>query len=98
MKKDRDCGCGGNYPVYPAYQPNFPNMMPQGMMMGMPINQMQPMMPNQSFNIPTGNSSSIEQQLANMNSQINSLERRISNLESLVGNPTKYNNSNYQVM
>ena len=88
MKKDRNCGCEGNYPVYPAY----PGMMPQGMM-SMPMNQMQPMMPTQSFDIPTGNSSSIEQQLANMNSQINSLERRISNLESLVGNPTKYNNS-----
>ena len=97
MKKERDCGCGGNYPVYPAYQPNFPGMMPQAMM-GMPINQMQPIMPNQSYGIPTGNSTNIEQQLANMNSQINSLERRISNLESLVGNPTKYNNSNYQVM
>ena len=96
MKKDRNCGCDGNYPIYPAYQPNF-GMMPQGMM-GMPMNQMQPMMNNQNYGIPTGNSSSIEQQLANMNSQINSLERRISNLESLVGNPTKYNNSNYQVM
>lgn len=93
MKKDRNCGCEGNYPVYPTY----PGMIPQ-CMMGMPMNQMQPMMTNQNYGIPTGNSSSIEQQLANMNSQINSLERRISNLESLVGNPTKYNNSNYQVM
>lgn len=97
MKKDRNCGCEGNYPVYPAYQSNFPGMMSQGMM-GMPMNQIQPMMPTQSYGIPMGNSSSIEQQLSNMNSQINSLERRISNLESLVGNPTKYNNSNYQVM
>lgn len=94
MKKDRNCGCEGNYPIYPAY----PGMISQGMM-GMPINMspMQPMMTNQSY-IPTGNSSSIEQQLSNMNSQINSLERRVSNLENLVGNPTKYNNSNYQVM
>lgn len=97
MKKDRNCGCDGNYPIYPTYQPNFGGMMPQGMM-GMPMNQMQPMIPNQTYGIQSGNSNSIEQQLANMNSQINSLERRITNLESLVGNPTKYNNSNYQVM
>lgn len=97
MKKDRNCGCEGNYPVYPAYQPNFGGMMPQGMM-NMPIGQMQPMMPTQTYGIQTGSASSIEQQLSNINSQINSLERRINNLENLVGNPTKYNNSNYQVM
>ena len=97
MKKERNCGCDGNYPIYPAYQPNFGGMMPQGIM-NMPMNQIQPMMPTQPYNIPTGNSSSIEQQLSNMNSQINSLERRINNLENLIGNSTKYNNSNYQVM
>ena len=94
MKKDRNCGGAMPYPVYPAY----PGMMQQGMMpqgmTGFPMNQMQQMMPTQSY----GTSSNIEQQIANMNSQINSLERRISNLESLVGNPTKYNNSNYQIM
>ena len=100
MKKDRNCG--GNYPIYPAYQ--MPNMMP-----GIPMNipngipnmndySMNSMVPynNQSFNQNPNNI--YDQQLSNLSSQINSLERRVSNLESLVGNGNKYNTSNYQML
>lgn len=104
MKKDRNCGGGGMpYPVYPG-------MMNQGMMpmnpgiMPIPNMQMNPMTPN-AFNTnnymtqPEIYNNSLEQQVSNLTSQVNSLERRIISLESLVGSPTsKYNNSNYQVM
>ena len=95
MKKDRNCGGGMPYPIYPSY----PGMM------AMPNMQMNGMMPN-AFNtmpnyMPEMNTvnTSIEQQLSSLTSQVNSLERRIISLETLVGSPTaKYNNSNYQVM
>ena len=104
MKKERNCG--GNampYPVYPTY-PNFGMPMNPGVM-PIPNMSMSNMMPN-TFNTNPDymaqmntSGSSIEQQLANLTNQVNSLERRIISLESLVGSPTsKYNNSNYQIM
>lgn len=108
MKKDRNCG--GNAMPYPIY-PSYPGMMNQGMMpmnpgmmmnQGvMPINPMGQSFSNSPSYMPQTSTStgSIEQQLSNLTSQVNSLERRIISLESLVGSPTsKYNNSNYQVM
>ena len=107
MKKDRNCG--GNitpYPMYPAYPGMMMNqgMMPQGIMPmpNMPMNTMAPNTFNTTPSYMTQmstSSGSIEQQLSNLTNQVNSLERRIMSLESLVGSPTsKYNNSNYQVM
>ena len=102
MKKERNCG--GNaipYPVYPSY-PGM--MMNQGMMpnvLQMPMNTINPnaFSSNQNYMMQPNMSNSIEQQLSNLTSQVNSLERRIISLESLIGSPTsKYNNSNYQVM
>ena len=104
MKKDRNCGGGTPYPIYPSY-PGM--MMNQGIMPMMPV----PNMPmntvaqNTFNNIPdympqsSSYSTSIEQQISSLTSQVNSLERRIISLESLIGSPTsKYNNSTYQVM
>ncbi|MBE6138257.1 MAG: hypothetical protein E7173_00745 [Firmicutes bacterium] len=95
MKKDRNCGGGMPYPIYPAY----PGVMP---IQNMPMNNMMPNMFNTTPNYtPDMNNMSgiIEQQLSNLTNQVNSLERRIMSLESLVGSPnSKYNNSNYQVM
>jgi len=106
MKKDRNCG--GNsmpYPVYPSYPGMMMNqgMIPPGVMPipSIPMNTMAPntFNTNPNYMMQTNTSSSIEQQLSNLTSQVNSLERRIISLESLVGSPTsKYNNSNYQVM
>lgn len=102
MKKERNCG--GNAMPYPVY-PSYPGMMMnQGMMPGalqMPMNTINPNTfgSNQNYMIQPNMSNSIEQQLSNLTSQVNSLERRIISLESLVGSPTsKYNNSNYQIM
>lgn len=93
MKKDRNCGCGGN--MYPTYQQPMMPMQPmiqQPMYGGMPMNQQ--MMPQMGMN------SSLEQQVSNLNSQVTSLERRVRALESLVGssNNSQYNTSNYQMM
>ena len=77
MKKDRNCGM----PSYPVY-PNYPGMMPMqqpGMMPMGPMTQMPSgfnMNPTYVSQSGTSNSS-IEQQLSNLNSQVNSLERRI---------------------
>ena len=107
LKKERNCGCGGNqtpYPVYPAY-----GMMPmqgignqgmpmQGMMnqgIGMPNNIMMPTVPNNNNILMNNDYSS----LAN---QVNNLERRVSRLESMM-NPNnnmtpKYSESNYYMV
>ena len=102
MKKERNCG-GNAYPVYPAYN-NMPimnqvynPMMTQGMtpMMGqgMPNNIM---MPTSMNNTSMGNDYS------SLATQVNSLERRVSRLESMVGSNTnmtpKYNESNYYIV
>lgn len=89
MKKDRNC----MYPTYPIpYMPmnqGMPNMIP-GMMPVIPgANQpgMMPGMPSQSTD------------MTSITNQINALEKRVSNLESLVGgNNTNYNTSTYQMM
>jgi len=95
MKKDRNCGGGMPYPIYPTYQGVMPiQNMPMNNMIPNAFNTMPGYMPE--MNNMSGN---IEQQLSNLTSQVNSLERRIISLEALVGSPTsKYNNSNYQVM
>lgn len=98
MKKDRNCGAVP-YPIYPSYQGM--GMVPQGMMPSMMPSMMQPTqnmaMASTNFqNYQTTSSGTIEQQLTNLNNQVASLEKRISSLESLVGN--KYNSSNFQVM
>lgn len=91
MKKDRNCGC--NYPNYQNFPmqnmmpgiPTMPDMMPYNMNMGMNYGQ------------TNYNSNNIEQQIALLNSQLGSLERRVNNLENIIGN-NKYNNSNYQML
>ena len=96
MKKDRNCNDGMT--PYPIYQPNM--MIPMGPNMIGP-NMMMPSNSSYNYNVPnyqTG-SSTIEQQLNNLNSQINLLEKRVNNLENLIGNySNQYNTSNYQVM
>lgn len=60
-----------------------------------------PAYPNYQGMMPTVEpNNSIEGQLSNLTSQLRSLERRVSNLESLIGNnsSTGYNTSNYQMM
>ena len=85
MKKDRNCGNG--FPVYPNY---IPNMMP-----GVPNMGMMPY--GMDMNYSQGGDYS--QMFSKLNSQISSLERRVSNLENLVGsNSNTYNNSNYQML
>ena len=85
MKKDRNCGCGGNFPVYPnIVQGAVP-------MMGMPMGPM--MAPNINSNV--------EAQIQNLSNQINSLEQRVNSLETLVNKgiySNNYNTSNYQMM
>ena len=101
MKKDRDCNAGMTpYPIYPAYMPGMAMPMMNPNMMGNPAMMAQPNlgMAGRANNYSQG-SSTIEQQLYNLNNQISSLERRVSSLEALVGNTsTQYNTSNYQVM
>lgn len=101
MKKDRNCGCGGNtatpYPVYqPPMMPMMPNTMYQGSIPVMPNMGMQNMpMMNQNYQ-----SSTIDQQLNNLNNQVSNLERRVSNLENMIGSnvSSNYNTSNFQMM
>ena len=110
MKKDRNCGAQMPYPMYPPYQgvnPGYMGMPNQGYMgmpnqgyMGfsgsMPINYNQPMLSGN-----TGNSSNALEQ------QINLLDKRVTNLETLYNNSnsvssysnnSSYNSSNYQMM
>ena len=89
MKKDRNCGMNMPYPTY------IPNMMP-----GIPSMNMMydPNMNYSNFNGVSYNGST-DQQLANLSNQVDSLERRIVNLESLVGNNSStYNTTNYQML
>ncbi len=90
MKKDRNCM--STYPVYPVTQ--MPQMMPIGMVQmpsGSPSGMSNQMNYNQGYQM-----GSADQQLKDMSMQLNILERRVSNLENLVGG--NYNNSNFQMM
>ena len=82
MKKDRDCN-NNIYPVYPMYM--GPGMMNYGMGMNMPMDNFNGM---NNYNMMDNNSFA---------SQLNALEKRISNLEAMVSN-SNYNNSTYQMM
>lgn len=85
MKKDRNCGM--SMPMYPY---PMPNMMP-----GVPQMGGMPYMDNNYNNY----SNYSNNDLSSLKSQISSLERRVSNLESLVGgNNTTYNTTNYQML
>jgi len=71
------------------------NMYPTYPMPYMGVNQMMPYIPMpymDNMNTNPGNSD-----YNNLSNQISSLERRISNLEAIVGN-NNYNNSTYQMM
>lgn len=87
MKTDRNCGA---YPIYPQMVPNFGGVYP---------GQMIPM-PGASMGQMTGTTSTQSQDTSGLVSQINSLEQRVSKLESIIskGNYNNYNASNYQMM
>lgn len=106
MKKERNCNCNMNpYPVYPMYPGMMPQgagqMMPQGINpnMGMYNGIVMPTVPNSTM----GQSmSGAENQISAMNSQIASLERRVSRLEAMTGSSSnispKYSESNYYMV
>lgn len=94
MKKDRDCNYGSPYPIYPAYQ-------------GMPYMQNMPMMGPVPFNFSNQNSmmnssmNTTDQTFNNLQEQINLLDKRVTNLESMINSnnmSNSYSSSNYQMM
>ena len=95
MKKDRNCGVP--YPVYPPYQgiPYMPGMNMPGMgisnMGAMPFNTGL----NQNMNMST------DQTVQNLQEQITLLDKRVTNLETMLNtqnNISQYSSSNYQMM
>lgn len=96
MKKDRNCGVP--YPVYPPYQgiPYMPNMNMQNM--GIPSAV--------PFNVgmsstATTSGSSTDQNIQNLQEQITLLDKRVTNLETMLNsqnNISQYSSSNYQMM
>ena len=111
MKKERNCGCGGNQAPYPVY-PTYPGMVPMnqgtGYPMagqGMPLNQSmmynQVGMPN-NIVMPTSPSSNINNDYNTLANQVNNLERRVSRLESMMNSSNtmtpKYSESNYYMV
>lgn len=90
MKKDRNCGVP--YPIYQPYQgiPYMPNMMgPVPFDTGMP-----------NMNMPTSTSTS-DQSINNLQEQITLLNKRVTNLETMLNsnnNVSQYSSSNYQMM
>lgn len=112
MKKDRNCGCGGNQAPYPVY-PTYPGMMPMNQGMGMPMmNQgVMPIM-NQGAGMPnnimmptvpsTNTMTSMSNDYSTLANQVNNLERRVSRLESMINSSNtmtpKYNDSNYYMV
>lgn len=89
MKKDRNCGVP--YPIYQPYQgmPYMPNMMgPVPFDTGMP-----------NMNMSTSTSS--DQSINNLQEQITLLNKRVTNLETMLNsnnNVSQYSSSNYQMM
>ena len=82
-KENRNCGMGPT--PYPIYQyPMVPNM--QGPMM----------MPNMNSVPMQGNN--FQPDTTSLTNQVNNLEKRVSALESIIGNNANYNNSNFQMM
>ena len=102
MKKDRNCG--GN--MYPTYQMN--GMMPMQGGMPMPYPMPGPMgnFPMIGANNMTSVNPLTQQQIntsdsmiSQLQSQVDSLERRVNRLESMMQSDTKFSNtSNYQMM
>jgi len=88
VNEERNCGTA--YPVYYGGAMPMPGPMPiGGVNMPMPIGT-----PNTYTNVNYDTNS--------LNSQIASLEQRVSNLENMLGNSsyssTSYNATNYQMM
>lgn len=102
MKKDRNCG--GN--MYPTYQMN--GMMPMQGGIPMPYPMPGPMgnFPMMGANNMTSVNPLTQQQIntsdsmiSQLQSQVDSLERRVNRLESMMQSDTKFSNtSNYQMM
>lgn len=96
LKKDRNCGMG-----YAGMVPNYggmvmPGAFPMPGMMSYPTSGFGNV-PSSSTNLNNYGS----QDYSSLSNQINSLEQRVSRLESLVNNGTysnSYNSSNYQMM
>ena len=90
MKKDRNCGMA----IYPSMVPNYGGALMPGQMIPFPGGSY-----NNPYTMNTQNS--FENDLSIVNSQINSLEQRISRLENMIngsGYSTNYNSNNYQMM
>lgn len=99
MKKDR------NSCMYPTYPMPYMGPMNQGMMvppggMMMPNSYQGMMMPSsyQSMVMPSTMTTQTTTDMSSLTSQINSLEKRVTNLENLIGNSNTYNTSTYQMM
>ena len=94
MKKDRNCGVP--YPVYPPYQgvPYMPNMSNMDIPSAVPFNM--------GMSSPTtASSSSTDQNIQNLQEQITLLDKRVTNLETMLNsqnNISQYSSSNYQMM
>lgn len=106
MKKDRNCSGATPYPIYQPVPQMIPPMIGQMPMQPMqpmqPIQPMQPMQPTYtqpSYNQPMYSQNTLENQVANLTSQMNNLERRVAALEGTIGtNLNNYNTSNFQMM
>ncbi len=86
VKKDRNCG---GYPVYPQMVPNFGPV--PGQVIPMPAYVSQGQM-GQTYS---------DGQVSSLSNRLNSLEQRVSNLESMINKGTysnSYNSTNYQMM
>ena len=112
LKKERNCGCGGNQ--YPAY-PTYPNVMPmnQGMInpmmnqnmmynQGFPMTNQGMAMPN-NIVMPTSPSiNTMNTDYSTLANQVNNLERRVSRIEGILNNSNtmtpKYSESNYYMV
>ena len=107
MKKERNCGCGGNnqYPVYPTY----PGVMPinqmgmnQGMYPMMGQGMINQGMPN-NIMMPTAlNNNTMNSDYSTLVNQVNNLERRVARLENMMNTSNnmtpKYSESNYYMV
>ena len=109
MKKERNCGCGGNQAPYPVY-PTYPGVMPinqmgmnQGMypMMGQNMMNQGIGMPN-NIVMPISPSSNMGTDYSTLANQVNNLERRVSRLENMMNSSNnmtpKYSESNYYMV
>lgn len=92
MKKDRNC-MNASYPIYPMYQPGMMQPMVQPGMMN------QPVMPINTTSMNTMPNMSTNDNYSSVNSQIANLEKRVSRLESIVGNNNAtYSESNFYMV